>query len=79
VLGLDGQAWGDPALVALLEEDPLPEVEYDYNYAGSGPLDRLTRVVGWLGMLGLVLFGPARRPPLAGRRERRIAVRGRGE
>jgi hypothetical protein len=61
VFGLDGEVWGDPALVALLAAEPLPVVERDYNYRGSGPLDRVTRTLGWLGMLGIVLFGPTRR------------------
>lgn len=60
VYDLEGRAYGDPALAALLAREPYTFRREDYGYRGEGPLDRVARVVGWLGMLGLVLFGLAR-------------------
>jgi predicted metal-dependent phosphoesterase TrpH len=63
VYDLEGHAYGDPALVAELEREPYTFRREDYGYRGNGAIDRVTRVIGWLGLLGLVLFGLARSPP----------------
>ena len=67
---LHGRAYGRPDLVALLEHDPLPAQANDFGYFGSGATDRVTRTVGWLGLLGCVVFAPRRR------RARALALRG---
>jgi predicted metal-dependent phosphoesterase TrpH len=59
---LDGNAYGDPTLVAALEREPYAMRPQDYGYRGNGIADRLTRALGWLGLVGLVLFGLRRRP-----------------
>ncbi|MEO7328697.1 MAG: CehA/McbA family metallohydrolase [Minicystis sp.] len=53
---LQGKAHGDPALIRLLESEPYLLRPQDYGYRGSGPLDRGSRLLGWAGMLGLILF-----------------------
>jgi predicted metal-dependent phosphoesterase TrpH len=60
VYDLAGHAYGDPAMVAALEREPYTFRPQDYGYHGSGAVDRVTRLLGWLGMLGLVLFLLAR-------------------
>jgi hypothetical protein len=54
---LDGRAYGDPELIAALEREPYAMRQQDYGYRGSGVADRVTRSVGWLGLIGLLLFG----------------------
>ncbi len=61
VYDLDGQAYGDPALIELLAREPYTMRAQDYGYAGAGTLDRVARVAGWLGLVGLLLFRPTRR------------------
>ena len=56
---LNGQAYGDAALIAALEAEPYEPRAVDYNYGGSGVIDRVTRILGWLALLALVL---CRRP-----------------
>lgn len=58
---LAGRAYGDPAMIALLEREPYAMRPQDYDYRGNGWADRVTRAAGWLGMLGLILFGLRRR------------------
>jgi predicted metal-dependent phosphoesterase TrpH len=57
---LDGRTYGDPALVAALEREPYLERAQDYGYRGSSLTDRITRLLGWLGVLGLILVGRRR-------------------
>jgi predicted metal-dependent phosphoesterase TrpH len=59
---LDGRAYGDPALMEALAREPYAMRPQDYAYRGSGPADRVARALGWLGLMGLVLFGLRRRP-----------------
>ena len=61
VYDLDGQAYGDPAMMEALAREPYATRAQDYGYRGSGLADRLTRAAGWLGLLGLVLFGAGAR------------------
>ncbi len=61
VYDLDGKAYGDPELAKALVADPVAIATPDYGYHGSGLADRVTRTLGWLGMLGLALFGLRRR------------------
>lgn len=58
---LTGEAYGDPELIALLAREPYAMRPQDYGYRGSGTADRITRSLAWLGVLGLILFGPRRR------------------
>lgn len=59
VYDLAGRAYGDPALIAMLETEPYTPRAQDYGYAAQGTLDALLRVCGWLGFVGLALL---RRP-----------------
>jgi predicted metal-dependent phosphoesterase TrpH len=61
VYDLEGRPYGDPVLSELLTREPYPMREQDYGYRGTGLADRVTRVLGWVGLLGLVLFGSSRR------------------
>jgi hypothetical protein len=57
VTDLQGRMYGDPAMIALLKAEPYALRPVDYQYRGAGLLDRIGRALGWLGLLGLVLFG----------------------
>ena len=57
---LDGRAYGPPALLEQLEVEPVEVRSSDYNYAGSGWLDRTTRTLGWLGLFGFLVLRPTR-------------------
>ncbi len=48
----DGRVFGDPAVIAAMP--PFPD---DSIYAARSPLDALGRVLGLLGLLGLVVLG----------------------
>ena len=61
VYDLEGRAYGDPEMAALLAREPYATPPQDYGYHGTGPADRMTRALGWLGLVGLVLFGLRRR------------------
>jgi hypothetical protein len=58
---LEGRAYGDPAMVEALAKEPYAMREQDYGYRGNGPADRVMRAAGFLGLVGLVLFGLRRR------------------
>lgn len=64
VFDRSGTAHGDPALVAALQAEPYTPRSSDLLYRGASPLDRIARV---LGFIGLVLLVAAKRP--FGRRE----------
>ncbi len=53
----DGNAYGNAELIRLLQEEPLTRNDSDYTYKGSGMVDVITRTLGWLGLVGLVLLG----------------------
>ena len=57
VYDVDGNTYGRPELVQLLRENPIPQNADDYAYCGSSSIDVITRVCGWLGLLGLLFFG----------------------
>jgi hypothetical protein len=57
----DGRAFGRRELVSALEQQPLVERPADYEYRGNGALDRVTRMLGFCGALGLLLLGLKRR------------------
>ncbi len=61
VYDLEGNAYGDPALVDLLAREPYTMRAQDYGYAGAGALDRIARIGGWFGLLGLFFFRPRAR------------------
>jgi hypothetical protein len=66
VRDLAGNLYGDEELVAEMKAHPIAEGEQEENgaergYEPKGPLDRVGRVAGWLGMLGLILFSARRR------------------
>jgi hypothetical protein len=56
VYDLTGRAHGDPELIAALTREPYALRPQDYGYRGSGSFDRVARLLGWLGVLGLVLL-----------------------
>lgn len=51
-----GTPYGDPDMIALLERDPYATRVQDYDDHGRGAGDWIVRVVGFLGLLGVVLF-----------------------
>jgi hypothetical protein len=61
VYDLDGGAYGDPEMIALLAREPYTPRAQDYGYRGVSALDRVARALGWLGLVGLLLFAPRRR------------------
>ena len=64
----EGHAYGDPALVQCLAADPYTPRPQDYGYGGSGRVDRIGRLVGWLGLVGCVLWLRRSRAAAAGGR-----------
>lgn len=52
----DGRAWGDPAMVALLEREPYREGPRDDGYRARGWLDGALRALGWLGAVGMLVL-----------------------
>jgi hypothetical protein len=56
----DGRTFGDRALAELVAREPLADVEHEVGYRPRGALDAVSRLFGWLGLLGLVLV--RRRP-----------------
>ncbi|MFO0586451.1 MAG: PHP domain-containing protein [Polyangiaceae bacterium] len=68
VFDLDGKAYGDPELILALAKEPYSMRPQDYGYRGSGAADRILRIVGLLGLAGLVLFGKRRAPDGGGGR-----------
>jgi len=60
-LDLQGQPIGDADLVELLRREPYLPRTSDWTYQGAGTLDRITRALGFLGVLGVALLRPRRR------------------
>ncbi|MFT7578437.1 MAG: putative metal-dependent phosphoesterase TrpH [Myxococcota bacterium] len=60
VYDLTGKAYGDPAMIALLEDAPITYPTKDRAYAHEGVLDLVGRTLAWLGLLGLII-APRRR------------------
>ena len=56
VYDLEGNVFGDPELIGILQEQPINK-EIDYEYRASGSIDVLARTCGWLGLFGLFIFG----------------------
>lgn len=61
VKGTDGVLRGDAAMIALVEREPIPEAPAVAPYRARGPIDAVTRIVGWLGAIGVVILRPRRR------------------
>jgi hypothetical protein len=57
VFDVTGRAYGDPELIEALAREPYSPRAQDYGYRGNGPLDRVARTLGFLGLIGLLLFG----------------------
>ncbi len=57
VFDRDRNAYGNSELIRLLQDEPITRDVSDYDYRGSGVVDVMTRTLGWLGLVGLVLFG----------------------
>jgi predicted metal-dependent phosphoesterase TrpH len=57
VYDVNGSMYGRPELVELLKERPISQHAGTYDYSASGAIDGITRVCGWCGLLGLLLFG----------------------
>jgi hypothetical protein len=53
----EGNAYGNPELIRLLQDQRILRDRGDYNYRGSGADDVITRTLAWLGLLGLAVFG----------------------
>ena len=61
-LDREGHAYGDKALVQALREEPYVPRTSDYGYRGSSLADRVTRTIGWLGLVGVLLLRARRKP-----------------
>jgi predicted metal-dependent phosphoesterase TrpH len=57
VFDRDGNAYGNSELIRLLQDDPITRDHGEYDYRGSGIVDVITRTLGFLGLIGLLLFG----------------------
>jgi hypothetical protein len=57
VFDRDGNAYGNSELIRLLQDEPITREVSNYQYRGSGIVDVITRTLGWLGLIGLLLFG----------------------
>lgn len=66
VYGPHHEAFGDPALIALLANDPLPEKSKAPGYPATGAVDAITRTISWLGVLALVLLRRGKSRPSLG-------------
>lgn len=49
-----GRAWGDPAMIALLERAPYREGPRDDGYRARNAADRALRVLGFFGLIGML-------------------------
>ncbi len=58
VFGLDGEAFGNPEMIALLNAEALEPGDLTAGHAAASAVDGVARAGGWLGLLGLVLFSP---------------------
>jgi hypothetical protein len=56
-----GRYYGPPPLVDAIAKEPIPARAIDDRYAGEGPGDRISRAIGFFGLVGLVLMGTRRR------------------
>lgn len=61
VFDLEGKGYGDPELVAALEAEPLAPRDVDYGYRSTSALDAIGRTLGFLGLLGVLLFRDKKR------------------
>lgn len=59
VFDREGNAYGNLELIRLLRDEPITQDVSDYDYRGAGIVDVITRTLGWLGLIGLVLFNRA--------------------
>jgi hypothetical protein len=57
----EGNAYGKPELIRLLQEQPVTREVADYDYSGLSLIDRLARTCGLFGLLGLVLLSRGNR------------------
>jgi predicted metal-dependent phosphoesterase TrpH len=62
VFDREGKAYGDPALIEVLRQEPYTPRSQDYAYRGAGLFDRTARAIGWVGLLGLILVQRRRSP-----------------
>lgn len=61
VIDPNGRLIGDPELVELLRRAPYVPRSSDYAYTGEGVLDRLLRLLGFAGVLGVAFLRVRRR------------------
>lgn len=61
VIDREGRYYGMPQLVAAMEKEPIAPRSVDYRYVGESTGDRILRVLGFVGLVGLVMVGRARR------------------
>lgn len=62
----DGSVFGPADLAASLQAEPLAPRPTDYGYGGAGPIDRITRALGLLGLVVLLVLSGGGRRTLAG-------------
>jgi len=60
VFDTQGRAYGDPQMIDALAKEPYSMRAQDYNYSGNGALDRIARTLGFLALVGFLLFGRRR-------------------
>lgn len=63
VVTREGQLLGDPELIEALRREPYEPRSSDYAYRGEGAADRVLRLVGLVGVAGVVLVRVRRRRP----------------
>ena len=60
VIDRAGKLYGKPELVEAMAKEPIAPRPVDYRYEGASTGDRILRVVGFFGLVGLVFLGGSR-------------------
>jgi hypothetical protein len=60
-LDREGRAYGEASLVEALRAEPYVPRTGDYEYRGTGVVDRGLRTVAWLGLVGVVMLRARKR------------------
>lgn len=61
VIDHQGGLWGDPVLCAAVRARPYRPIVRDMNYRGNGPVDRVSRWMALLGLVGMLTLRRGRR------------------
>lgn len=59
---LKGKVWGQPDIVELVKDHPLPSAYDTCSYAAVSAWDTCFRVIGWLGLVALLVMRRRRLP-----------------